>query len=153
MTEPNLPPGINVFSGETGLGAALTNPTSYARHKGGIDRDYEIVYGNHRYKDVETAYLRLADPSHSAVDENDDLMAELIASKFEQHPDLAESVRHRGGASWLARCSHFTGAKSAEFQEWEGAGRASRFIRNLVRGYERACGLEPRAASRQHSLF
>lgn len=128
--------GINIFSGETGLGAALTNPTELAKSKGGIERSYPVVFGVRRYPDVETAYHLLADKGDTAA--TDRLMAELIAAKFQQHPDLADEVRQRGGSTWLAKCSHFTSARSESAQAWEGQGLQSRFIRNLVAGYELA---------------
>jgi hypothetical protein len=127
--------GINIFSGERGLGGALTNPTLLSRTKGSIKGLYGIEYGGVRYSDVEGAYHRLKGDS---APDNDELMANLIAAKFLQHRTLFDEVTERGGVQFLELCDHFTGAKSASAQSWEGAGRNSRFIRNLITGFELA---------------
>jgi hypothetical protein len=127
--------GINIFSGEEGLGGALTNPTVLAKRKGCIKKGYPIRYHNREYPDVELAYHVLGDADPVA---NDVLMVNLIALKFIQHPDLAQEVADKGGAEFLEACSHFTKARSDGSQAWEGQGMASRFIRNLVAGYEKS---------------
>lgn len=127
--------GINIFSGEHGLGGALTNPTEMAKRKGCIDVRYPITYHSRAYPDVELAYHVLATGN---VDSDDELMANLIAQKFLQHATLFDTVAARGGVAFLERCSHFTNARSAGFQSWEGQGRDSRFIRNLIAGFEKA---------------
>lgn len=128
---------INIFSGAKGLGGALTNPTELARRKGCIDRPYPVIFDGREFVDVETAYHVLAqgNPGESA---RDALMQELIAAKFRQHPELDAAVRDAGGESWLARCTHWTSARTERAQSWEGAGLDSRFIRNLVVGYRQA---------------
>lgn len=127
--------GINIFSGEHGLGGALTNPTEMAKRKGCIDVRYPVTYHSRAYLDVELAYHVLATGN---VDSDDELMANLIAQKFLQHQALLETVTGCGGVAFLEQCSHFTNARSASFQSWEGRGRESRFIRNLIAGYEKA---------------
>lgn len=127
--------GINIFSGEPGLGGALTNPTVLARRKGCITARYPVTYNSRVFPDVELAYHVLAS---GAVAEDDELMANLILQKFLQHPDLLCDVTGRGGVVFLEACSHFTNARSPGSQSWEGAGRQSRFIRNLVAGYQKA---------------
>jgi hypothetical protein len=127
--------GLNIFSGEHGLGGALTNPTEMARRKGCIDVRYPVTFHSRAYPDVELAYHVLASGN---VESDDDLMANLIAQKFLEHPALLETVTAKGGVAFLENCSHFTNARSADFQSWEGQGRESRFIRNLVSGYEKA---------------
>lgn len=127
--------GINIFSGEPGLGGALTNPTEMAKRKGCIDVRYPLTYHSRAYPDVESAYHVLATGN---VDSDDELMANLISQKFLQHPTLLEAVTTAGGLSFLESCSHITNARSAGFQSWEGQGRDSRFIRNLIAGYEKA---------------
>ena len=132
--------GYNIFSGSTdgnGLAAALTNPTELARRKGTIAQGYPVEFQGRAWVDIETAWFALKD---TAPDEptQDRLMAQLIAAKFTQYPRLASTVSRLGGASWLRRCSHFTEAKSRSMQSWEGRGEQSRFIRNLVAGYEAA---------------
>jgi hypothetical protein len=128
--------GINICSGAGGLGSALTNPTELAFQKGALAQRYSIVFERRRWPDVETAYLTL-----KRVDDiqgNDQLMAELIAAKFLQHPELFAQLIERGGVAFLERCSHFTQARTERFRAWEGEGLASRFIRNLIAGFELA---------------
>lgn len=127
--------GINIFSGEVGLGGALTNPTEMAKRKGCIESRYPITYGSRAYPDVEHAYHVLAT---GETDSDDELMANLISRKFLEHPALLAEVSACGGREFLEACSHFTNARSEGFQSWEGQGRDSRFIRNLVTGYTKA---------------
>lgn len=141
--------GINIYSGEKGLGGALTNPTELAFRKESIQNSYPVKFRNREFADVEEAYHVLAGPS---PEENDKLMALLIACKFEQHPMLFQAVIKRGGVAWLDQCSHFTYAKSEGFQAWEGQGRESRFIRNLIAGFELAMAGQI-ADGNQQSLF
>ncbi len=126
---------LNIFSGAMGLAGALTNPTELARRKGCIDKAYSIRFKGREWVDVETAYHVLAqlDPTE---DGRDRLMLELIATKFRQYPDLLSAVEAHGGRDWLMTCTHFTQARSERAQSWEGAGLESRFIRNLVAGYD-----------------
>jgi len=128
---------FNIFSGSTdgnGLAAALTNPTTLSRRKGTIQQDYPVAYANVGWPDAEKAYLSLA---IGVVSVDDDLMVDIIVAKLRQHPRLGEAVKRRGGVGFLERCEHFTGARSESFRAWEGFGRESRFIRNLIAGYER----------------
>ena len=127
--------GINIFSGEKGLGGALTNPTVLARRKGCIAERYTVTFNGRSYSDVESAYheLKIGNPS---VD--DEMMVNLIAQKFQDHPTLQDDVTQHGGSEFLAACSHFTNAKTPGSQSWEGQGIASRFIRNLILGYDRS---------------
>ena len=142
--------GINIFSGaKDWLGAALTNPTGLAVQKGMLPKGYPVLFAGKRYPDTETAYHALAgaDPV-----QRDTLMAELICAKLMQHPALLSEVLARGGREFLAACSHWTGAKSAGAQAWEGDGEDSRFIRNLLRGFDlqqAGCVTE----EGQHGLF
>lgn len=140
--------GINIFSGEQGLGGKLTNPTEISFRKGSITERFPVRYESKTWPDVETAYLALKTENPQ---ENDQRMIELIALKFAQHPALYEEVTQRGGAAFLAQCSHFTSAKSPSFQSWEGKGLASRFIRNLVAGYNLAAS--GKTVIRQGELF
>mgnify|MGYP003409928422 CR=1 FL=1 len=99
---------------------------------------------------METAYHVLA--QHTAVvAERDALMVELIAAKFRQHDQLRQDVIDNGGTPWLQACSHFTNARTTRAQSWEGAGMESRFIRNLVMGFERA--QQPATEQGQGTLF
>lgn len=143
-------PPINIFSGEQGLGAALTNPTQMARLKGRLDRDYPVTYRGVLWPDVESAYKTLArdEPSDAT---RQALMVELIALKFRQHPGLREEVVRRGGAQWLSACSHFTGARTERAQRWEGQGLESPFIQALMAGFERSA--TPVDENGQPSLF
>ncbi len=141
--------GINIFSGESGLGGALTNPTELARLKGSITDRYSLRYEGRTWPDLETAYEVLKSDNATA---NDELMVELIAEKFRQHPMLQKEVESRGGAQFLRACSHFTNARSESAKSWEGEGLASRFIRNLVKGFEHSTAAAC-SAGRQHQLF
>ena len=128
-------PPINIFSGATSsLGAALTNPTELGRSKGTLTRTYRVTYAGKLYGDAESAYQ--VNKTGNA-EQDDQMMIEVICAKFLQHPDLAEEVRTRGGSTWLAQCSHLTGARTEGAQAWEGVGMQSRFIRNLVAGWDR----------------
>lgn len=133
-----LKQGINIFSGEKGLGAALTNPTLLAKSKGGIQGDYPASAYGKDFPDVEAAYKTLKDKSgtESARRYNDDLMHKLISQKLYRFPRLIQSIDAHGGVPWLESCSHYTYAKSASFISWEGLGRESRFIRALISAYE-----------------
>ncbi len=124
--------GINVFSGTKGLGGALTNPTELAFSKGSIAQHYPIIFKGKEYPDVESYYL--AHRKENDV-ENDHLMMQLIATKLVMHARLYFEIEKQGGIKWLEQCSHFTYAKSASFQKWEGLGMSSRFIRNLISAY------------------
>lgn len=150
--------GINIYSGERGLGGALTNPTVLSRRKGMIDKSYPIKLDGREYPDVESAYHML---KTGDIVEDDEMMAIAIAIKFQMHPALWEEVRALGGVDFLASCTHWTTRRDAEFKAltssgtfWEGAGLQSRFIRNLIRGYELAeSGGSERLVVRQDSLF
>lgn len=129
-------PGENLWSGASGLAGALTNMTELARSKGGIVNSYPVRVGTTTYPDAEAAYQALKFPGDEAY--NDGLMIDLIALKFQQHPRLLQHTTRRGGLHWLGRCSHLTGAKSSRGQSWEGVGPDSRFIHNLMHGYQKA---------------
>jgi hypothetical protein len=147
---------FNIFSGEHGLGGALTNPTLLAKKKGSISKGYPVVFEGRSWPDAETAYhvLAIARNEKDAGAQNDELMAKIIACKFQQHPVLFEEVRKRGGIAFLEGCSHQTGAKSPGAQRWEGIGLGSRFIRNLVKGYALARSAKgPLGLPQQASLF
>lgn len=148
-TDPEIAEPINIFSGERGLGGALTNPTEMAKHKGCIQKSYPVFFAGLRWPDVETAYKSLKGESR---EKNDELMVELIAAKFRQHTRLRDTVAAAGGVPWLSRCSHLTGARSPGAKSWEGTGLESRFIRNLVKGYEEAFQ-EDRTERGQGQLF
>lgn len=136
------PNGVNIFSGGEGLGAALTNMTERAYEKGCLRNHYPVKVGDIVYPDSEAAYQALKVPG--AEEFNDKVMVDILVLKFLQHPNIAERVAENGGAAWLTKCTHFTRAASARAQSWEGAGLKSRFILNLVAGYEKALlGLSP----------
>lgn len=141
---------MNIFSGEKGLGGALTNPTELARAKGSIEQAYPVRIAGTLFPDAESAYQfhKTGDPAH-----DDNMMARVIAAKFRQHPHLLAAVRSRGGAAWLGSCTHLTGARTPGAQSWEGRGPASRFIRNLVHGYRLAESGEDISVSGQGALF
>jgi hypothetical protein len=134
---------MNIYSGSRegrGLAAALTNPTEISLRKGTIKQPYPVVIYGHSFPDAETAYFALV-KQHGAegqVTTSDQIMIQVITTKFQQHPRLQAAVLGLGGTKFLESCSHFTFAKTERFQKWEGVGRQSRFIRNLIAGYESA---------------
>lgn len=141
---------LNIFSGEPGLGGALTNPTELARQKGCIQQQYPVVFRGRRFPDAETAYHVL---KQSTPEANDTLMTYIIAAKLLQNEALLKAITRRGGAAFLATCSHLTGARSESAQSWEGVGLESRFIRNLVAGYELALSGNAEEPVSQLALF
>ena len=133
--------GINISSGSTdanGLGAALSNMTELACRKGTLTRSYPVEYSGIIWLDAEAAYQALKEHSAEATEHNDRLMSKIISAKFKQHDRILRAVAQRGGAAWIKRCSHFVEAKSPQGQAWEGRGTQSRFIRNLLAGFEEA---------------
>lgn len=132
--------GINIYSGEEGLGGGLTNPTELAHGKGKIKHHYPVELLGSVFPDAEAAYQALKlDPAKFPTESdayNDGLMVDILAAKFRQHPKLERVVRDRGGVLWLETCSHVVGGSDSG--RWEGYGRCSRFIRNLIEGYRKA---------------
>ncbi len=138
---PATADGINISSGSTdanGLGAALSNMTELACRKGTLTRSYPVEYSGIIWLDAEAAYQALKEHSAEATEHNDRLMSKIISAKFKQHERILRAVAQRGGAAWIKRCSHFVEAKSPQVQAWEGRGTQSRFIRNLLAGFEDA---------------
>lgn len=131
---------MNIFSGAKGLGGALTNPTQLSHSKGSINQRYPVVFRGRQWPDAESAYQHFKTGGQA---DDDRLMVSIIAEKLRQHPLLMTEIQRRGGASFLAACSHFTGAKTASFASWEGRGLESRFIRNLIAGFELAISDAP----------
>lgn len=128
---------MNIFSGSRdgdGLAASLTNPTEISRRKGTITQAFPLRFRDHQWVDAEEAFLTLC--KGLTVDAADQLMIGIIAAKFQQYPQLAQAVADRGGVLFLKSCRHITGAQSVSFRLWEGFGLQSRFIRNLVAGFE-----------------
>lgn len=130
---------MNIYSGsDDGLGAALTNPTLLSFEKGKIQNAYPVQFRGVVYLDAEGAYQahkgRLQDRA------KDQLMIDVIAAKFQQHPRLLHTVRKRGGVEYLRTCTHYVGSRVTG--KWEGAGEQSRFIRNLITAYVIAESLE-----------
>lgn len=128
--------GINIWSGAKGLGGALTNMSERAKEKGCIKHSYPVQVNGAVFADAEAAYQAMKHPGDEQF--NDGLMIDLICLKFRQHPKLLQFVTERGGVPWLGRCSHFTQAKTERAQSWEGEGANSRFICNLMHGYQKA---------------
>ena len=122
----------NIWSGDrTGL-AVLTNPTVLARRKGGLHRDYPIVFEGTQYADVEAAFQsvkrRYGWPDLTKLKA---LMITLIRIKFETYPDIRETIEQSGGEAFLMQCSHrINGGR------WEGVGVASPFIQCLIEAYK-----------------
>lgn len=130
---------FNIFSGSrdgNGLAAAFTNPTVLSRRKGTVARDYQVYFEYRSWLDAEEAFLTLSRRNPASLCDHDKLMCDIIAAKLQQHPHLFIAVRQRGGVAFLRQCEHYTGAQTARFRKWEGYGVESRFIRNLIAGYE-----------------
>lgn len=141
--EPVVAEPINIWSGASGLGGALTNMSERAFEKGCIKNHYPVKVNGATYPDSEAAYQSLKVKGEEEY--NDFLMIDLIALKFKQNTILFERTSRNGGVAWLEKCSHFTQATSERAQSWEGQGRGSRFIRNLIDGYLKAkTGVGPR---------
>lgn len=126
-------PGINIFSGAHGLGAALTNPTEKGVAKGTLKHSYPVVFRGKRYVDAEAAYK--ANKRANEEDANDEIMAEIICAKLTQYPRLAKTIAEQGGENFLFACSHKTQATTPQAKSWEGEGMQSRFLRNLRKGW------------------
>lgn len=126
--------GINIFSGEKGLGGALTNPTEIAYRKRSIVNQYPVVVRGVNFISAEAAYQNMKIPGDTAF--NDMLMVKIIHIKLKTHPRLFNEIKRLGGRSFLESCTHYTYAKTASAKSWEGSGMDSRFIRNLVGAYE-----------------
>lgn len=127
--------GINIFSGASGLGAALTNPTEKGVAKGMLKHSYPVTFKGKRYADAEAAYQAYKRVGED--DFNDRLMEEVLCAKFAQHVRLAKAVAERGGEDFIFACSHKTAAKTEQAKSWEGEGMQSRFLRNLRAGWLR----------------
>jgi len=113
--------------------AALTNPTELARRKGNLARGYPVVdTTGKRWSDSEAAYKAFMS-GDTPRDER--VMVRIIAAKLEQHPELVAGIGARGGVAFLERCDHLVDVRGSR---WEGRGRDSRFIRCLIKGYERS---------------
>ncbi len=111
--------------------AALTNPTEWARRKGRLVRSYPVMdKTGKRWADSEAAY-RAFKTGDTPRDER--VMTRVIAAKLQQHPNLLEGIKERGGVAFLERCTHLVGVRNSR---WEGCGRESRFIRCLIAAYE-----------------
>lgn len=140
---PPIAEPINIWTGSNGLGGALTNMSERSLEKGSIKNHYPVKVNGITYPDSEAAYQSMKVKGEE--DYNDCLMIDIIALKFRQNPILFERTSTNGGVAWLEKCSHFTQAKSERAQSWEGQGRGSRFIRNLIDGYLKAkTGVGPR---------
>jgi len=128
--------GINIYSGSKGLGAALTNPTELAHKKGAIKKHYPVEFRGAMYPDAETAYqtVKRSGPWLSE-EQRESLMTEIIIAKLQQHPDLREAIKQKGGVEWLKSCSHKTGYGT---DMWQGEGKNSAMIRCLILAYLRA---------------
>jgi hypothetical protein len=92
-----------------------------------------VRFKGYLFPDAETAYITMRGPDHDA---NNALMVEILADKFRQHPRLFNDVMSLGGVTFLEQCTHHTCAKSVNAKLWEGVGRKSRFINNLIGGFE-----------------
>ena len=129
----------NIFSGSNDpFLAAITHPTSIARRKGKVKKDYPIRYGGRTYEDAEEAYTKLIrEPRKKGQNPNEeDIMHGVNRAKLKQHPRLAEEITARGGVEYLKSLSHdvpttYPGSKKL----WEGKGIESKMLQVLARAY------------------
>jgi DNA polymerase III epsilon subunit-like protein len=132
--DDNEYPGINVYSGTTGLGGALTNPTETAFSKGSIKKHYPVRFRGRLYDDAEAAYKDHKDTGETPESwvSNQSLMVDILVAKLQQYPQLVQAITERGGSAFLRRCTHVTQSKKPkELLFWEGHGMESTFLRCL----------------------
>lgn len=131
---------MNISSNEYGLGGALTNPTELSFLKKNVVNHYPVKFRGVVYADAEKAYQETKRMSKMmSFEELQDLMVEIIAAKFIQHPRLIEAVAKRGGSEWLKTCSHIVGP-AHRISRWEGHGLQSAFIKCLTLAYHKVTG-------------
>jgi superfamily I DNA/RNA helicase/O-acetyl-ADP-ribose deacetylase (regulator of RNase III) len=124
--------GINIWSGQRGLGGALTNPTHISKRKGSIKRDYPVEFGGTIYQSAEHAYQERKRRRGDL-----EMMAHIIRAKFQQYPFLGEALEREGGIPFIETSWHETGARD---KWWQGKGRQSPFLRALIAGYRLSKG-------------
>lgn len=147
----NISEGINIYSGESGLGAALTNPTELAKRKGGITRSYPIRVDGALFGDVEIAYFSLRTKCQNDQ-EIRELMTALIAIKLQTYPELQQAITDHGGVAWLQKCTHYTSSNRQNISTWEGDATSSKFIQLLIQGYLLSLSTQ-KVVYKQDSLF
>jgi hypothetical protein len=125
----------NIYSGDKQL-AVLTNPTSIARWKGTLVRDYPVVIDSVRYRDAEQAYQQLAAECKHDTARCYAICQRVIEHKLQQYPQIVQLIDVSGGVEWLKRCSHWIGERRI-VNRWTGDGLQSGYIRCLVAAYER----------------
>ncbi|MGD2184429.1 hypothetical protein [Lusitaniella coriacea] len=147
---PSPHPPVNIYSGsDFPLGAALTNPTETSKLKGKIQQSYPVSFRGNPYRPANTSlkaekyfsdkpegvpYVSAEDAyqawKHTAPPgkERDRLMAEILVTKLEQHPQLFLAIEENGGTAWLEQCEHNVTGRGF----WEGKGRSSPFIACLI---------------------
>jgi hypothetical protein len=134
MNQIVLPPG-NIYSGASGGLAVFTNPTSIAKFKRNLKKDYPIVFRGRKFIDAEFAYKSFSWPGMSWEDRQI-LCIEVIIAKFRCWPFLVDVISANGGGAWIRQCSHFIGiGKTIPSTAWEGEGTNSLFIKCLLQAY------------------
>ena len=125
--------GIDISSNTKGLGGALTNPTSLAKNKGKITREYPVEFKGKIYKDAETAYQMLKETATKDEGPNStyNLMVQIIKAKLEQHPVLTEKITEQGGTQFILKSIHQPTTKNTV---WETGGK-NWFIKALNEAY------------------
>ena len=125
--------GIDISSNTKGLGGALTNPTSLAKNKRKITREYPVELQGKIYKDAETAYQALKETATKDEGPNStyNLMVQIIKAKLEQHPVLTEKITEQGGTQFILKSTHQPTTKNTV---WETGGK-NWFIKALNEAY------------------
>lgn len=136
--QTNVAKSENLWSGSNDpFAAALTNPTTIAKRKGKVSKDYPVTFKGKTYVDAEAAYKQnkvddLVLAKQGKIDSrNNDLMVEILVAKLNQYPELITELTKRGGVKWLEQSEH-----TVNGNRFEGKGRQSPFISNLIKAYE-----------------
>jgi hypothetical protein len=154
----------NVYSGSNDpLLAALTNSTNdilpyrdknapgsadrpnSSFEKGKITSKYPVVIDGKVFPSAEHAYSYYTRGEYD-VNIQEAKMADVIAAKLQQHPDLYASIEKRGGSQWIDTLNSYTGMggkRDPNVSHWEGSGRDSGFIRALSAAFDKVKSLPP----------
>ena len=98
-------------------------------YKGVNYADAEAAYKANKINDDAIAKQGLID------DRNNKIMQEIMIEKLTQYPTLTNEITRRGGVAFLEASSH-----EGYGNRFEGKGRGSAFINNLIVAYEEVAG-------------
>jgi hypothetical protein len=151
----------NVYSGsDDRLLAALTNPTNdvlpyrakgvadkpnSSLEKGKIDKKYPVVIDGKVFPSADHAYLYYT-RGEMDLGVQEAKMADVIAAKLQQHPELYQKIQQNGGAQYIETLNHYTGkggSRDPNMSYWEGSGKQSGFVRALAAAFDKVATLPP----------